>query len=265
MLIRYVVTLLRKWIVWVFFLLDVIGVPLLVVSVLNPSSPIPIWVLWIVFVVAVLCFALASYLVFKDQEGDKRHLQNRIDELEEVEARLKLRELRSGFSPGHGGRSPSFVQIELDQYGYESSGVPGWATVWIDIQVENVGYKIGELIMEFDREKSQLPSIIGLGPPEATFGYGPFPNTFDPQRREEVKVTLDFFVVERDPANFAAALKELDKFTIFLSYFTRRIGGESDESYLVLEGNFDDFRQEIIEHWNGFGFQNLTKLATASG
>lgn len=261
MLRQYLVALTTKWVFWVFLFLDFIGIPLLIVNVLRPNTPLPTWVLWIIFAVAVFCFALANFLVFRDQEVEKERLRSHIDELESVEAKLKLKEVSSGFSPGHGGKTPSFVDVELDQYGYELSGVPGWAAVWINIEVENIGYKPGELDIELDRDRSWLPPIFGLDMSTEPYPNGPIPSQFRPQSRFTVSLALDIPVVERDPLAFAKALRQLDTYRLVLPYSTKRIGGVSDIDELVLEGDLRQFRQEIIKHWEGFRFQELAHIA----
>jgi hypothetical protein len=46
-----------------------------------------------------------------------------------------------------------------------------------------------------------------------------------------------------------------------MQYHTRRIGGESDRSILVLKGDLSDFRRKVLKYWKGSGFSHLVQLA----
>lgn len=264
MLGDYVVSLAKKWSFWLFIIFDVIGIPLLVVDVLMPEVPLPTWILWPLFLIAVFCFGVANFQIFAEQEEVKRHLQDHITKLESLEARLKLSTMGSGFLPGHGSRTPPFVEAELDQDGYEPSGIPGWASVWIDVEVENVGYKPGQLEIALDREKSQLAPMFKLHESSEPFINGPTLGELGPQKRAQLQIALDILVDEEDPLLFASTLKELNNYSITLSYSTRRIGGRSPHDHLIVEGNFDAFRQNVIKHWKGYGFENLAEIAEST-
>ena len=54
------------------------------------------------------------------------------------------------------------------------------------------------------------------------------------------------------------------RYKIALRYWTKRIDGVSNTQSLVIEGDFSDFSQKIIEHWENYRFGELAEIAKSS-
>jgi hypothetical protein len=75
-----------------------------------------------------------------------------------------------------------------------------------------------------------------------------------------VKWKLCVRIVERNPHSFARALGTLDTYSVVMNYRTKRIDGESSPREMIIQGDFQDFRQKIVEHWE-WRYTNLAQLA----
>ena len=249
---QYFQQLLHLWLYW--FVFPILDLVLLVSDHLVPAVSVPPIAYWILLAIG---FLLANVKLFADQ-------QDRISELEATQADICVTLRGSAFDHSHSGRRPPFPDVrETGPYGFDAQGMPGWAELWATLEIENVGYEPGELVLEVVRPRTKLPGLFAVDERNNGWFHGGPLRSVEARDHITVQWCLDIRITEQDPGAFAQALQSLSTYRVVLQYHTRRIGGESGPSTLVIEGDFSDFRRNVLEHWNGFGFSHLVQLVSS--
>jgi hypothetical protein len=212
-------------------------------SLLSPSS------------LLMLILVITSAFVYVRQVQKEQSLRNRIAELEAREASLHLEVIKNGFSPAGTSTLRPFPDIEVNSFGYDEHGVPGWAYIWAEIRIENRGYEPGRLAYDFDRDKTILPPVFDRGFvfDDASNGifFEELSRHIEGRTSNEAHLRLGVKIIERNPQSFAQALSSLDKYCIVMDYYTEPVVGEPrlQTSPLHIEGDFEDFRLKILDNW----------------
>ena len=186
-------------------------------------------------------------------DAQKQLLQDRISELEATEANISLRVIEQRFHHSFSGTKPAFPDApKTDGYGFTENGLPGWARLWANVEVENVGREAGELEWELDKANTRIPPIFIIGDADE---YGKFSHIGDIKPRKRFRTDLSLYVkiapTYQEPQAFAKALGSLDEYNFVLHYWTKRITGLSEPQTLSISGNFQEFREKILEYWKG--------------
>lgn len=259
--IEYVKRLLAIWFTWLLLAASIIGAVLLLIDARYPNFSLPQWAFWAYTGVIIFCFLGANVRLFANQEIEKNRLLERITKLEAREANLQITLLDFEFGPSRSQNSERLREREIDPYGYDKDGLPDCAGVWADIEIENVGYEPGELVIDLDIDTTELPGIFTIDRNTRLWFHNGPPTRLQERSRLSKQMMIDFTISERNPQAFARALQTPQSYRIALKYYTRRTGGTSQEKSLVIEGNLEHFREKVIEYWQGFRFAQLAEIA----
>jgi hypothetical protein len=245
-LLSYLSDLLRLWIFWLWFLaLDIIG---LLVNTFYPDFTPP---QWIYLAIPVIGFVIANFVLYKQ-------LRLQIAERESYEANIHLQVKNSLFSYYRGTLSPSpFPELKIEDHGLQKNGLPGGMLIIIDLEGENIGHEPGELVLGIDRSQTNLTNLFALkeGQDQLQSIRVDARKSFSAQR------TLFVDIIERDAQSFAQALRSVHYYQVVGNYWTKRIGGNSEARTLAIKGDFDKFRQNLIQHWESYSFSDLANIA----
>lgn len=247
-----------------FFVLDFLGA----VERFAPGCQFPKWLEWLLSppLLFMLILVIANGIIYVRQEQKMQSLRNRIAEIEATEANLHLKVIEGGFRPAGTSTLRPFPDIEVNPMGYDENGVPGWARIWARIKIENRGWEPGCLVYDFDHDKAILPAIFDCG---FVFDSAVSNQMFQDSKYIEGKTStaallyLNVRIIERDPQAFAQSLNTLDRYCVVMKYKTNPKVGEprAHGSTLCIEGDFEDFRQEILQYWEQSHKHNLVRLA----
>lgn len=242
-------------------LLDLVGLYLLWRMVIDDLKELA-------YVLAFLAVMLGSnYLIFKKQREIIGDRENRIAELEATEANIHLKVAETGFWPAGTSTLRPFPEVKVDSYGFDESGLPGWGVIWASLEGENVGWEAGKLIWEFDRDKTELPRLFD---PDFALNEEVSDRLFwsgsrGIEGRTPFKAHLEIGVriAKQKRQVFARALNSLKRYRVVINYYTKSIVGESKPNVLQLsiEGDFQEFRQKILDHWKHSKHCDLAQLA----
>jgi hypothetical protein len=179
-----------------------------------------------------------------------------------ADIRLKVvrQEFRSSIGISIPHPRPKF-RAQWNPEGYDKQGLPDCGSLWARIEITNIGFEKGLLKWEFDG--ARLPSLFDSDKIDVNF-YGP-----EEIAGRALPCTGDFYFyipfAEQDPQAFAQTLKALieskARYEIVIRYWTKGVEGESETRKLPIEVNFQGFYQELLQHWDGFGFKDLADLA----
>jgi hypothetical protein len=225
---RYFLQLFKVWITWLFLVLDAVGLALFVIAYFAPSLVLPRWTFWVFIGVTVVGFVGANVKLFADQQAEIGQLQNHIAQLQATEADIHLEVLSQEFSHSNSGTRPPFpVQDKINAYGFKENGLPGWASLWANIEARNSGWESGELEWNLDRTRIKIPSMFIID--DTTDGSLGYLGKIEPRKRYTADYYLYFKISEgyQDPQAFAKALRSLDEYQITVNFRTKRITGPS--------------------------------------
>ncbi len=198
-------------------------------------------------------------------EGDYLDQRRVMTEPNRASLRLEIKEKE--FCHSFPGLPPAFAkECKPSAYGFDEDGLPCWASLRVRFNVVNTGGERGELIWEIDPESTNLPDLFTLDEDKRERGriVRPFPaGKFAPRDECSVEWRLFVEITEQyqDPNLFASALRLLDTYEVGLRYWTKDIDGISSNRYLPIRGNFQGYREKIIELWKYDGFNELAQLA----
>ncbi len=200
-----------------------------------------------------LSFSLANFSLY-------RKLTDNIS----YQADIRLKILNKYFSHSYGGRQPGFRrEAPRNSGGFNKQGVPDWGSLWVDIMSENIGQEEGKLVWELDKTKTKLPPLFASD--DASITETNLPVRVAGRTPIGGHCIFDVPFAERDPHAFAQALKSLiesnQKYQIVLRYRTVRVGGESSLHELPIKGDFQDFYQAVLKHWEDSGHKDLAEVA----
>ncbi len=182
-------------------------------------------------------------------------------------ADIRLTIIGQNFRPGGSTRSP-FREIQVRMDGYSEEGQPGWATLSARLKMENIGPEDGTLAREVIESKTRLPSLFDCSRMKIELpSSGPI-NARSPSLGYlilEMRFTVD------DPRIFALELKKLSKrckrcrrYMVVMRYWTKRIGGPSREHKLKIEGDCQEFCEQVLKYWADQGYNELVEIARSS-
>lgn len=196
-------------------------------------------------------------------EAERQLLQGHISELLATEANISLSVIEQGFHPSFSGTKPTFPNApKIGPYGFTENGLPGWASLWANVEVKNTGWEAGELEWELDETTTKIPPIFIIGDVDE---YGKFSYLGNIKRRDKFTTSLYLYVkiapAYQEPQAFAKALGSLDEYNFVVRYWTKRITGLSEPQTLSISGNFQEFREKILEYWkSNKKFEALAQL-----
>ena len=130
--------------------------------------------------------------------------------------------------------------------------------------VINSGKESGKFVWVVDRARSRLPSLLDFrddpqGVDRNGFFEGLSGDTEGMTRRSGTwYLRLD--VTEKDPVTFARKLGSIEDYRIVVEYYTDIVGRSSERNTLVIEGNSQNLRQQVLSYWGNY--DNLAHLAT---
>jgi len=238
-------------------------------ALILDSSP-PWWESAFVVVFGVALFFLANLQVFRESEAEKRRLESYIDEIEDTRANIRFKHNKcwSDFPSYHKESPFPDLKLELNQQPFlDESGLPGWVRIGADLKGEKKSDESGELVWEM--VEANLPPIFAIdesnkGSFQWMRGGGlPIEKIKDWKDDFDAVFELPLRIADReDPHRFARTMRTLGSYRIVINYHTLRgIDSESKSHSLILEGDFQELRDQLCEAWKGWGFAELAELA----
>jgi hypothetical protein len=168
-----------------------------------------------------------------------------------------------GFGRSYGTRRSPFRGIPRNPNGFNTQGLPDWGTLWARIKFKNKGREEGGLKSETDQYQVKLPPLFDSNNTRVEF----FPPRVVAGRTETGSYQFFFDVLfsEHDPRAFAEALRALvdskQRYRLVIPYQTHCVDGDSDARELIIEGDFLELYQSVLDYWDGYGFRSLADLA----
>jgi hypothetical protein len=258
----YLVRFLKLWIFWFWFVvLDGLG---LLIDTFVPTFSPPKWLYGII---PAIGFLVASVKLFAELESEKQLLQRRIDELEDARANIRFKKLEIFSFIASDQRSSPFpdLKVKLGSSFLDKTGLPGWVVIGAYLKGEKKSHERGELVWKI-AETSLPPLFIFDGSNKGEFQWPsgcPFTKIDGWKDDFEARYELPLRIGQRDDARlFAHSLSSLDSYRVVIRYWTSRgIDSESKPHSLVLEGDFQELREELCEKWRSWGFSELAQIA----
>ena len=217
------------------------------------------------FVILAISFVIANPLIYIKQALEKQSLEDHIARHEADEANIHLEVMESGFQPSGTSTTRSFRDVKVDPYGFDECGLPGWGVIWASLKITNIGYEAGKLICDFDRPRTKLPSLF-----DPNFVISASTDvllrdsiSIEGRSSRTAHLSLDIRITERDREAFVRVLNSLDNYRVIIVYRTKRIDGESEPRFLKIEGDFQGFRQQVLEHWKHSKHRDLAQIAAS--
>ena len=238
---RYIKEISHIWSAWIFAISGALGI---YTQITNKNILFYPWVYWLV---AAACFTIANIFLFS-------RLQKKINGYEAVEANLKISLISTGsYTPS------SVIRSQKDHKdGLDDNGMPYESKVDAKVEIENLGIEEGVLDWCIDMKKSVLPEIFALIKGNENGNFLSHTTMEIPGRtRVNYSWELALAITTDDPVKLASVLSKNPGFTIYLSYRTRRIGGFSKPTIFVIKGDFSEYREQLIDKWEKWGFTNL--------
>lgn len=250
---KYIKELVSEWGTVAFLIVDVV---LFIISATTQTFILPTETYW---VIALIGFIVANFRIYSKQ-------QQRLEELGKQEANIRLRVISSTIQI----KAPILV---MDQNrikdsrsadGLDDFGVPVVVRILADIEVENTGYEKGEFVWKIDPSKSDAPKFISLIEKSVNGYFDSESKTsleVSPRDRFETRWILPILFKVEDPKELAKALSKPDGYNFHLMYKTKRVGGETEERILEIEGNLDSLKENLIKKWTKRELGELVSLA----
>jgi hypothetical protein len=264
MIIGYFKELLTEWVGTALLIGDVI---IFVVSAASNAFTLPIEFYW---VVAVLGFIIANVRVYSKGQKKIEQLKNKLSEYELQEANITVKLLESKIVI----KSPVLVsgntrvKNSRSGDGLDDNNVPISHYLHAKLEIENAGYEHGTFIWRLNLEESDLPDFFEL--------YEKTVNGFftedskikmlylGPRESYEEWWKLPLRLREEDPRLLAHKLSDPAEYRLTLSYKTKRIGGETPERSVMIEGDFTGYRNLLINKWKARSALGLVDLANGA-
>ncbi len=173
----------------------------------------------------------------------------------------------TGFWPAGTSTLRPFPEVKVDPYGFDERGLPGWGVIWVNIKGENRGWEASKLVCDFDRDATDLPSlfdpdfVLDEDVSDSLF-YGASRN-IEGRTPFEAYLQLNVRIAEQDRQAFARALNSLKSYCVVMNHHTKSIVGEPKPhtTALSITGDFQEFRQKILDHWRHSKHCDLAQLA----
>jgi hypothetical protein len=245
--IHYFKRLFSLWTTLVFLVVDI---ALYIIGSLSLNLPIPPWAYW---VLAGIGFTIANFQLFAEQD-------EKIREYESGEANIILFNVEDASAYLSSAGVVERDRVKNDQYqdGLDDNGVPYTVFTYATVEFANIGKESGELHWEIDRKKSYLPNLFTFHPldPNGHFGGDLFSHIrikIDGQENDKMAYRSRLQVTTTNIPDFSRLLREAKHYRIFLRYKTKRVGKFSKTKTISIEGNFDEFRNAVIQKWHDRG------------
>lgn len=259
---KYFGRLLKIWITWVFIIQDVFGLFALVMFFFNPGSSFPWWVSWLFGFSIIVTFGGANLVLFAQLESEKQELQDRINEYEDTRANIFFKKTEDHLRPvsKHSDSFPHGERAFHQHSDYlREDGLPIGIIIGAELKGTKRSEEPGDLIWEIT-EIDLPPKLVASD--KGSFRW-PTGSPFD--RIEKFRYEFDAkyelpIKIEQDLRSFAQSLSSLGSYRIVIEYRTRRFDSESETHFLILEGDFRQFRDEICKQWERW-FSELAQLA----
>jgi hypothetical protein len=261
-LTRYLHRFLKLWLFW--FWAPALDVLAFFADPYIPDFSFPREVYW---VIPLLGFVWANVKLFAELESEKQLLQSHIDELEDARANIRFKELEIFSFIASDQRSSPFpdLKVKLGSSFLDKTGLPGWVVIGAYLKGEKKSHERGELVWKI-AETSLPPLFIFDGSNKGEFQWPsgcPFTRIDGWKDDFEARYELPLRIAQRDDARlFAHSLSSLDSYRVVIRYWTSRgIDSESKPHCLLLEGDFQELREELCEKWKSWGFSELAQIA----
>lgn len=181
------------------------------------------------------------------------HMEKKIRKLSEREANLKINVLSSRFILGN-------LEQQDEQFNINEIGLPVSNFIETSMEIENSGIEDGEFLWEIDYAKSSIPAPFKLYKNEKGYLAEELGKCGG---RNCIKITW-ILPIQTDPSckveRFAFLLRGVKHYEIVLKYFTKRIGGISSMKRIKLNGNFLEYKGDLISAWKRKDLMNLVNL-----
>jgi hypothetical protein len=246
-MIEYLKRLVRTWATWVFAAADLVA---FIVDSSRSEIAVPPYAYW---AIAAVGFGAANYMLFSDLARENAQLRQQLEAGNSEAAEIHLSLVSSSFNH----RAPILIFSDRFADGLRPGGLPIEAYIYARVEMENRGFEAGTLNCSLDLEASDLPDVFVLREKTKDGEFEGLAGQLAARSRSSFWWRLDLAVAEREPDEFAAALREARQYHIVLMYHTRRIGGASPQRTLAIRGDFDDYRMKLRELWTAAGHIQL--------
>jgi hypothetical protein len=261
---RYLYRFLKLWLFW--FWAPVLDVLAFFADPYIAGFSFPKAVYW---AIPILGFLAANVKLFAEVESEKRVLQDRINELEDVRADIRFKKTEDFCEisspnenyPFSGPKPAIDRQTRLGQ-----NGMPGWIVIGAELEGEKKSWEAGQLIWKITEVDLPPNFLLGDGN-QGAFRWkkpGSLLTRIEDWRDDfKAGYEIPLEIAERDDAcSFAQCLSSLGSYRVVVTYCTRRgIDNESRSHILVLEGDFHKLREELCKKWREGKFGELAQLA----
>lgn len=208
-----------------------------------------------------LSFLAAIARLVIEMAREIQSLTQHIEESDAAEANIRLKCTEANCDPPHSHETPPFPDIAVNEFGFDEHGLPGWATVWATIEAKNIGWRDGFMIFNLDTKGTDLPHLLRVDAKDLGAFDGRPSDKYEPQERRELDWSIHLRISEPDPHLFAESLNSLGRYHICAKYCTERFDDSlSQLRDLVIEGDFGEFRQKVLEYWHYY-HQDLAQIA----
>jgi len=252
MIAQYLSRLIRTWVLWVFLIADAIA---FLVGAIDPTVQIGRSVCWFI---AAAGFVAANFDIFRKLTAENAHLRTSLQEKDSVLGNLVLRIRSVRFAHTH----PVLTMKGRYEDGINTGGMPVEAIVTARLEVENTGFEPGELAYHLDLQATDIPGFV-VDRRNVNGHFRDLPASMEGRRRWEGNWILECNPQPSDPAEFASLLSNADTFRLALSYSTKRVGGDSPEQLLLIEGSLADYKKSVAKRWRARGLHQLADKATS--
>jgi len=199
-----------------------------------------------------VAFLIANYQIFREDEQEKRGLQELIDEMEGLEALLVVRVTKSVFLHS----APVLILSGRFADGLMPDGLPVEAIASAELEIHNLGEEEGELEWILDVEQSTLPEIFSIESHPSS-EIVDLPGRIPGRKRVVVSWRTQCWMHEKNSYRFSEGLQKAHDYRFVLQYRTLRVGDPSEYRSVAIEGEFDHYRSELIRRWSESGHTEL--------
>lgn len=265
---KYVSRLLRVWITWIFIIQDVLELVAFVMFFLSPGFSFPWWGFWLFGFSIIVTFGAANLMLFAEQESEKQELQNRINEFKDTRADILIKKTQdfcyaaSLHSPYFSHKGKTFHQTSDHLH---RNGLPIGLVIVAELKVAKRSHEPGDLDWKIIDVDLPYPFDL-LEDNKGSLQWG--------QRggksidriegflfEQEARYELPIKITEQNPNSFAQSLRYPGSYRIVIEYHTIRFDDLSQTHYLKLEGNFQEFHDDICKKWKNCRLDELAQLA----
>ncbi len=254
MLFKYLKELISEWFGVALLAADAF---IFVLSSTTQKFVLPSAFYW---VVAVFAFLIANFRIYS-------RLQEELDGYESQEAniRIKVLETKVAVDAPILLLETNRVKNSRSEDGLDDNGLPIYHTLYAKFEIENTGHEKGVLTWAIDLSKSDSPEFFEL--------YSNSVNGYFDEDRDKKTMQIDdrsrwegwwklpLKLKIEDPKELASKLVDPSSYAFLLVYKTKRIGGESEERFVRIEGDLQSYKQDLVRKWEKREMTELTLAA----